>query len=174
MNLSNYSNNLTVIITAIFSLLTSCVSLDEKELHDMASKQDHGPPESWEADMGPNGQYGYVAEDGFIIIDYQFERTDDFDGEIALVLNKNRDYQIINTKGEYISDAFNYINDFNGAQATVATTLKEKDKKVLINREGVTISDMYTNIIFKEKHKVYIADLPCDTCGYRDEKKMLN
>ena len=86
-------------------------------------------------------KYGYIDQNGKLVIDYSFVDAQDFNNGLAQISN-GKFWALINKKGEKISDWYEQIDDFNGNIAIV----KKFGNIGFINKKGKFMGQWYKSI----------------------------
>jgi hypothetical protein len=95
--------------------------------------------------MNEKDLYGFMDEEGRVVVDFAFEEVNDFHEGLAAVM-KNSRYGVITTNGEVaVEFVYDLISDFQAGHAIV----KIEDKFGLIDRNGKTvIPSVYEDLQF--------------------------
>lgn len=88
-----------------------------------------------------NRKWGYVNNNGEVVVDFLYEGVSDFSEGLAAV-KKNGKYGYINQKGEIIIDfQFDFADDFKNSFGRVAKKIKEKQKWGYVNKAGKLVHE---------------------------------
>lgn len=88
------------------------------------------------------GFYGYVNKNGRLVIDYQFRKAYDFDGDVAIASPDMVRWAVINRHGTYISDFYDTVHNYEGDMAIV----EKNGQYGFIGRDGKFRSGWYDHV----------------------------
>lgn len=112
-------------------------------------------------------KYGYFNKKGEMVIDFIYDRAEQFNNGLAIV-KKDENYYLINTKGEKVSDYYKFLNYHYKENLYTASSDSNSSNTIVLSNDGKVIGEYMSMSSFD--NGIALVKINEHNYGYIDAK----